>query len=623
MAITKKIKYYKTFSPSEMSFCFANIAKFLFNSEQSKITNIPTLNRKTIRISRKKTISLDTTSGHFNYTNSVRIREKSPIENKVEAQKYAEAYFSGKDSTIIYRNENNEYKFPPLFQNLVCTKSEPVLDDKGRYIKAWRCRFDMELKLSEDGKERTPVRESYVIIVLDSKDTIISLDYNLSPVAVYQDKEEAEEVVRIENDTSTIILNYQNELKNIYREKIKKLTEEVLDTLEKKGISNLTIEEALIYRKLFDAADIREISKNFPPLERELFKTDEFNKKIIYLVSHEKNMILPYYLTVDKKDKNELRFEAASKYTLTANELKTIESKAISLIPSDIIFIHILADPKQITESGTQNTLEEAVQKAIAHTNQMFSIINVDLTAKYEFISKDDLDKLNKARKDKENYGKVLEKIIFSKQDFYKNKGKKSSYVVAVNSKDYKLDVLRDKLVSKAWQRIKKRGGENGHSAENDYLAMINFGHTLDYKNNFFSSKYFAALITYKSAGHKLSICVQHESGHPKFMMHERNAKSIGGTIGIKFIKGVSGHIKKTIMDEAGRINADIENIDKIDIQKVIVYYDDWMIANLQNIHGLKQFEDSKKYPHHNLSKIKNNSLEKQQIKYKDRWKNY
>jgi RHS repeat-associated protein len=146
---------------------------------------------------------------------------------------------------------------------------------------------------------------------------------------------------------------------------------------------------------------------------------------------------------------------------------------------------------------------------------------------------------------------------IMTKDNFYKRKNADptDSYVIAANEDQLKEIHSNKTEENKGWEdvpEIVQPSGISGVSASNDQFSFIN-ADKVKIKEN------------YDNIISKISIVIQHETGHPKFKGHPRNSNRFGPT------NVACGHISGTIMQE--QPNSRVE-------------YDFYLVNRLREIHG-------------------------------------
>jgi RHS repeat-associated protein len=158
----------------------------------------------------------------------------------------------------------------------------------------------------------------------------------------------------------------------------------------------------------------------------------------------------------------------------------------------DTIKIHVLANKnKELTGN---------INEAVKQMNATYKELNVDLNVSWSYI---------KSKKE-----------IMSKDAFYKRKGAKEhdSYVVMAYAGNVE-GVAKD-MNNKGWGKIDVTTGTNGTSAEKDFAAIINLSNALVPENGINT---YGEINKFDSPAQKLSMTVQHETGHPKFISHSRS----------------------------------------------------------------------------------------------------
>ncbi len=184
--------------------------------------------------------------------------------------------------------------------------------------------------------------------------------------------------------------------------------------------------------------------------------------------------------------------------------------------------------------------LRSLLDKAVSLMNSTYAGMNVNLVAQWRPINS-------------------LSDIL-SKDEFHKTFGEFDSYVVMAAAD--KFNKAFEELQNKGWE-IEQATHDIGKSGWNDFVSVINLDIVLD--DGYFKYKF-------SSVEQRISLAVQHETGHPKFKGDPESDRSFTTSDGT-FIPGmVNGHVPYTVMNAGDLWN--------------IPYYSNYMILMLHQLHG-------------------------------------
>ncbi len=231
--MNKKIKFYKTLSPAEVSINMGHLARVLFDhiEDLTGFENLSGLNQN-----KRMSISVDKQTGFWEFEDKGRMHHPNIFKEALpkdshEAKEMAMKYFLKKDREIQEDYHLKKNNFPRIFKYVKFINAFPVQHKSFPRIDHWVCLFQFTLPYSSENRNRIVLKNHRIVIKLCNRGDVIGLKYHHLPI--------------LEQEwLSDKIESNQNMMMNNLHEKYEKETEALL-----KGYNEIIVSDRKSYEK--------------------------------------------------------------------------------------------------------------------------------------------------------------------------------------------------------------------------------------------------------------------------------------------------------------------------------------------------------------------------------------
>ncbi len=240
MIQNKKIQFYKTLSPAEVSINMGHLARVLFDhiEDLTGFENLSGLNQN-----KRMSISVDKQTGFWEFEDKGRMHHPNIFKEALpkdshEAKEMAMKYFLKKDREIQEDYHLKKNNFPRLFKYVNFINAYPVQHKSFLRIDHWVAIFNFSLHLKNN--YRISLEQHELVIKLCNRGDVIGLKYHHIPIL--EENWVSPEVAtdqsilfdnlheKYENEANDLLNGYNKIIKDdrqVYENEIKNLKQEI------------------------------------------------------------------------------------------------------------------------------------------------------------------------------------------------------------------------------------------------------------------------------------------------------------------------------------------------------------------------------------------------------------